>query len=280
MRFPGDRYWITVTTIPEMIEANRANWDARVPVHLRGYDLDHLRRGGQRLADFEYAAVDVEGRDVLHLQCHIGTDTICLARHGARAVGLDLSGESIGAARRLAAECAVDVAYVRSDVHAAVEALDGRRFDVVYTGKGALCWLPDLHRWAQVVADLLRPGGVLYVIDFHPLVLAADDDQPETGLLLSGNYLGAGPERFDSEVTYTGDGLLAGSTVSYEWAHGLDEVIDAVLSAGLRLTAFAEHDVTCWGRFPGMTDLGDGWFGWPAGAPRLPQMFSVRAEKS
>jgi SAM-dependent methyltransferase len=268
-----------MTSNAEMIEANRANWDARVPVHLRGYDLDHLRRGGQRLADFEYAALDVEGRDVLHLQCHIGTDTICLARHGARAVGLDLSGASIEAAGELAAECEVDVEYVRSDVYAAVEALGGRRFDVVYTGKGALCWLPDLHRWARVVAELLRPGGVLYAIDFHPLLLAAGDEQPGSGLLLSGNYLGAGPERFDSAVTYTGQGLLAESTVSYEWAHGLDEVLDALLSAGLRLTAFVEHDVSCWGRFPGMTDLGDGWFGWPGGAPRLPQMFSVRAEK-
>jgi SAM-dependent methyltransferase len=271
-----------VTTLPdamaEMIDANRANWDARVPVHLRGYDLGRLRRGGQRLADFEYAAIDVAGRDVLHLQSHIGTDTICLARHGARAVGLDLSGASVAAARELAAECGVAVEYLQSDVYAAVEALEGRRFDVVYTGKGALCWLPDLHRWARVVAELLRPGGVLYAIDFHPLLLGAADEQPAAGLLLDRNYLNAGAERFDSAVTYTGEGRLAHSTISFEWAHGLDEVIDAVLSAGLRLTGFVEHDVCCWGRFPDMVDLGDGWFGWAAGAPRLPLMFSVRAE--
>jgi SAM-dependent methyltransferase len=268
-----------VRPIDEMIEANRANWDARVPVHLLGYDLKHLRGGGQRLADFEYAAIDVDGRDVLHLQCHIGTDTICLARHGARAVGLDLSGASIDAARELAANCDVQVEYVQSDVYAAVEALGGRRFDVVYTGKGALCWLPDLHRWARVVAELLRPGGVLYAIDFHPLVLAAADEQPETGLLLDRNYLGAGPERFESAVTYSGEGLLARDTVSYEWAHGLAEVLDAVVSAGLRLTGFVEHDVTPWPRFPGMVDRGDGWWGWPEGAPRFPLLFSVRAEK-
>ena len=272
-----------MTTLPEpvaaMVDANRANWDARVPVHLRGYDLDHLRRGGQRLADFEYAAIDVAGRDVLHLQCHIGTDTVCLARHGAKAVGLDLSGASVDAARTLAAECGTEIEYVRSDVYDAVDALDGRRFDVVYTGKGALCWLPDLHRWARVVAELLRPGGVFYAIDFHPLLLAAGDEQPATGLLLSGNYLSAGAERFESDVTYTGEGRLTGGTVGYEWAHGLDEVLDAVLSAGLRLTGFVEHDVSCWPRFAGMTDLGDGWFGWPEGAPRLPLMFSVRAEK-
>jgi SAM-dependent methyltransferase len=169
---------------------------------------------------------------------------------------------------------------VQSDVYAAVDALGGRRVDVVYTGKGALCWLPDLHRWARVVAELLRPGGVLYAIDFHPLLQAAADEQPERGLLLTGNYLGAGPERYDSPDTYAGEGVLTGSTVTYEWAHGLDEVLDAVLSAGLRLTGFVEHDVSCWAPFPGLTDLGDGWFGWPEGAPRLPLMFSVRAERT
>jgi SAM-dependent methyltransferase len=278
-RFRSRGYSISVTEIPEMIEANRANWDARVPVHLRGYGLDHLRGGGQRLSGFEYAAIDVDGRDVVHLQCHIGTDTICLARHGARAVGLDLSGASVAAARDLAVECEVDVEYVESDVYAAVEALGGRRFDVVYTGKGALSWLPDLHRWARVVAELLRPGGVLYAVEFHPLMLAAADEQPGAGLLLDGNYLGAGPERYDSPLTYAGEGVLAGNTVTYEWAHGLDEVLDAVLSAGLRLTGFVEHDVSCWPRFRNMADLGDGWYGWPDGAPRLPLMFSVRAEK-
>jgi 2-polyprenyl-3-methyl-5-hydroxy-6-metoxy-1,4-benzoquinol methylase len=104
----------------EMITANQANWDARVPVHLNGgYDLDHLRRGGQRLADFEYAAIDVRDRDVAHLQCHIGTDSICLARHGANVVGLDLSGASVAAARRLAAECGVSVEYLRGNTPAA-----------------------------------------------------------------------------------------------------------------------------------------------------------------
>jgi SAM-dependent methyltransferase len=210
--------------------------------------------------------------------CHIGTDTICLARHGARVVGLDLSGASVSAARELAAECGATVEYVQSDVYDAVEALEGRRFDVVYTGKGALCWLPDLHRWAEVVARLLRPGGVLYAVDFHLLLLAAADEQPDRGVLLDADYLASGPRRWDSDVTYAGDERLAGATVHYEWAHGLDEVVGAVLDAGLRLTALVEHDVSCWRRFPGMADLGGGWWGWADGAPRLPLMFSVRAE--
>ncbi|MHA6780029.1 class I SAM-dependent methyltransferase [Pseudonocardia saturnea] len=261
----------------EMIEANRRNWDARVPVHLRGYALDALRDGQQRLADFEYAAIDVRDRDVLHLQCHIGTDTVCLARHGARAVGLDLSPASVEAARTLAVECGTEIEYVTSDVYDAVDALGGRRFDVVYTGKGALCWLPDLDRWARVVAELLRPGGVLYVVDFHPLMQAAADEQPGPGLVLDWPYLPAGPLRTESAVTYEGAGELAGDTLSFEWTHGIGTMLDAVRSAGLELTGFTEHDVSCWDRWPGMTDLGDGWWGRPEGTPRLPLMFSLRA---
>lgn len=265
----------------EMIAVNRANWDARVPVHLdSGYDLDRLRAGGQRLADFEYAALDVRDRDVLHLQCHIGTDSVCLARHGARVVGVDLSGESVRAARGLAAECGVQIEYLRSDVYDAVAALGGRTFDVVYTGKGSLLWLPDLHRWADVVSRLLRPGGVLHLVEFHPLFLAGAVDQPGPALALDWDYLPGAAQEFDSSASYTGDGRLAGATRSYQWPHSIAEVLDAVRAAGLRLTAFVEHDVTCWGRWPWLTDLGGGWFGLPPATPRLPMMFSVRAERS
>lgn len=263
--------------VDEMIGANRRNWDDRVPVHLHGYDLDDLRAGGQRLADFEYTALQVAGRDVVHLQCHIGTDTICLARHGARPVGLDLSGASIEAARTLAAECGMEIEYLESDVYDAVHALGGRRFDVVYTGKGALNWLPDLHRWARVVAQLLRPGGELYVVDFHPLMAAAADVQPAEGVLLDWDYLpGGAAYRNDSAETYAGDGAVEGATVSYEWAHGIGEILDAVRAAGLELTSFVEHDVSCWPRWPGMRERGR-WWTWPEGTPRLPLMFSLKA---
>ncbi|WP_218595862.1 class I SAM-dependent methyltransferase [Pseudonocardia oceani] len=262
----------------EMIAANRANWDARVPVHLDGgYDLDALRAGQQRLADFEYAAVDVRDRDVLHLQCHIGTDTICLARHGARAVGLDLSPASVAAARGLAAECGVDVEYVAAAVDDAVDALGGRRFDVVYTGKGALCWLPDLTAWARVVADLLRPGGVLHVVEFHPLMNAAADEQSWPEVVLDWPYLPSGAIRVESAESYAGSGELE-APVSYEWTHGIGTVIGAVTGAGLRLTSFAEHDVSPWRRWPDMAAAGDGWWTWPGGVPRLPLLYSLRAQ--
>jgi SAM-dependent methyltransferase len=153
----------------------------------------------------------------------------------------------------------VGIEFVTSDVYAAVDALGGRRFDVVYTGKGALCWLPDLNAWARVAADLLRPGGVLYVVDFHPLMRSAADEQPGPGVVLDRPYLSSGPLRTESAVSYEGTGEQPGDTVCFEWTHGIGTVLDAVRAAGL--------------------DLGDGWWGWPEGTPRLPLLFSLRASR-
>lgn len=179
-----------------LMRANQANWDARTPVHVtsRFYGLDEDLDPERWFAAFEWEDLgELSGRDVLHLQCHLGTETLALARRGARTVGLDFSATSVTAARDLAAKSGLDVTYVQANVYDAVAALEGRRFDVVYTGKGALCYLPDLDRWADVVAGLLRPGGRLYVVEFHPL-LNALGPKPGPGegpeLLLRHDYLG------------------------------------------------------------------------------------------
>ena len=84
---------------------------------------------------------DIDGLDVVHLQCHLGTDTLSLARLGARVTGVDLSPASLEVARDLAARAGTSIEFVESDVYTAPAVL-GRRFDLVYTGIGALCWLP------------------------------------------------------------------------------------------------------------------------------------------
>lgn len=145
-----------------LMRANQANWDARTPVHLasRFYGLDQDLDPERWFAPFEWEDLgELAGRDVLHLQCHLGTETIAFARRGARAVGLDFSAASVAAAQDIAARAGADVTYVRANVYDAVEALDGRRFDVVYTGKGALCYLPDLDRWADTVGGSCAPAA-------------------------------------------------------------------------------------------------------------------------
>lgn len=266
----------------EMIRANLRNWDARTSVHVASefYDLAGLRDGAERLAPFEYDELGpLAGRDLVHLQCHIGTDTVCLARAGAIAAGLDLSPESVDAAGRIAADCGVDVRYEAGNVYDAVEVFGGERFDVVYTGKGSLVWLPDLDRWARTVAGLLRPGGLLYLVEFHPLLQALTyGDQPDGALLIEYDYLpGRGAEQLDSQNTYTDGPQLGEHTVSYQWAHGLGTVVTALLGAGLRIESLVEHDMLPWQRLPDMVPTDNGWWRLPGSRPRIPLLYSLRA---
>lgn len=269
-----------------LISANEANWDERTPIHVasRFYGVDGSRDPEQWFADFEWTDLgELTGRDVVHLQCHLGTETVVLARRGARVTGLDISEASVREARRLAREAGVDVTYVKADVHDAVEALGRARFDVVYTGKGAVCYLPDLSVWAKVVADLLRPGGALYVVEFHPLLNALGVVPPSNGrdeLLIRNDYLSRGHavER-DATYTYTDGPALTSATVSYEWMHGIGELTTSVVDAGLRIERLRETDRLPWPRRPSMQPAEGGWFRLPQTEPRIPLMYALLARK-
>ena len=276
-------------TVPEMIRANQRNWDARTPVHTASafYGLDGTRTPDDWFAPFEWADLgELRGRSVLHLQCHLGTETQAFCRRGAApVVGLDLSGASIAEAGKLAARAGLDVEFVQADVHDAVAALGARRFDVVYTGKGALCYLPDLPRWAAVVRDLLAPGGLLYIVEFHPLLNSLGPvrapDEREGELRLRNDYLGGrGPERHESGRTYTDGPPLARDVVSYEWRHGIGDVVNALVGAGLRVEAVRETDLLPWPRFAGMVRDDSGWWRLPDDRPRVPLMFALRATRA
>ncbi|MGW1953200.1 class I SAM-dependent methyltransferase [Streptomyces sp. NPDC001920] len=267
-----------------MMSANQANWDARTPVHLasRFYGLDEDLDPGRWFASFEWDDLgELAGRDVLHLQCHLGTETIAFAQRGARAVGLDFSAASVAAARGIAEKAGLDVGYVQADVYDAVQALGGRQFDVVYTGKGALCYLPDLERWAGVVARLLRPGGRLYVVEFHPLLNSlgpkpAPGEGPE--LLLRHDYLGGrGAVHRDATHTYTDGPAVEGATDSFEWMHGTGEVVNALVSAGLTIRRLTESDELPWPRWPQMVRRPSGW--WRLPEPRIPLLYALLATR-
>ena len=263
----------------EMVAANEADWDARAPLHAASAFYD--RPAEFWFADYEWEDLGpLDGRDVLHLQCHLGTETIEFARRGARTSGLDLSEKSLEAAREIAREAGVEVDYLHANVYDAVGAVGGRQFDVVYTGKGALCYLPDLQQWAEVVRDLLKPGGVLYLVEFHPLLnalrevsLPGESDE----LVLRADYLeGRGPIAHDSTVTYTGD-EVPGRQTSYEWRHGLGEIVTTLASTGFQVTGLRESDVLPWPRWAAMRQTPDGWWRLPDDAPRIPLFFALKA---
>jgi SAM-dependent methyltransferase len=255
---------------------NRANWDDRVPIHVASsfYDLAGFRAGADTLRPFEPAeAGDVAGKRLVHLQCHIGLDTLSWARRGALVSGLDFSAPAISAASALASELGIRATFVVSDVYDAEAALGGRRFDIVYTGIGALAWLPDIPRWARVVAGLLAPGGFLYLVEGHPFAQILDD---ATGLVVSRDYFDSGPTVEEFAHTYT-DGPALEHVRTVEFQHGIGEVITALIEAGLRIEFLHEFEFDAFGRYDSLQRHDDGTYRFPPGRPRVPLIFSVRA---
>jgi SAM-dependent methyltransferase len=272
--------------VEEMMLANQANWDQRTPIHLASafYGVDGSRAPETWFAEYEWGDLgSLDGVDLLHLQCHLGVETIALARRAARVVGLDLSGESVVQARSVAARHGVDIEYVQGNVYDAVDVLGGRQFDLIYTGKGSLCYLPDLFPWADVLSRLLRPGGSFYVIEFHPLLYSLGVVPPADGsqeLLLRNDFLsGRGAEKRDATYTYTDGPALADARVAYEWRHEIADVVNALVAAGLVVELLRESDALPWPRWPGMVRGDDGWFRLPDDSPRIPLLYALRARK-
>jgi SAM-dependent methyltransferase len=266
-------------TSGEWFDANREMWDERVPIHVGSafYGVETFKAGRSTLHPFELEEVGpVRGLELVHLQCHFGLDTLSWARQGARVTGLDFSGPAIDAARTLAADCGIDAQFVAANAYDALDVLD-HRFDVVYVSLGSLNWLPDVWRWAEIVAELLRPGGRLYLRESHPFgnVFADedlsvaydyfDDDEPLTWED-AGSY--ADP---DAETTHTR---------SFEWQHPVSEVVSAVLAQGLHLDLLHEHAFTVFQRWPFLERHEDGTYWMPDDQPELPLMYSLRATKA
>jgi SAM-dependent methyltransferase len=191
----------------------------------------------------------------VHLQCHIGTDTISLARLGAEMTGLDFSPASLAQARDLAARAGASVRFVEAEVYDAVQMVGGEAFDLVYTGIGALCWLPSIARWAEVVAGLLAPGGRLFIREGHPMLWALDDERSDGLLVVDYPYFqGAEAIVFEEGGTYVETTMSFEHNVIYQWSHGLGEIISSLLNLGMELTMLAEHDSAPWNALPGQME--------------------------
>ncbi|KPC66100.1 class I SAM-dependent methyltransferase [Streptomyces chattanoogensis] len=264
-------------------ETNRARWDERVALHTASeyYDQDGFRRVRDVIRDFETAEVgDVTGRTLLHLQCHFGQDTLSWVHRGAaHVVGLDFSEPAIETARELAAELGYGpdrASFVAADVYDAAEAVPDASYDIVYTGIGALNWLPDVVRWAETAASLVAPGGFLYLAEFHPLCDALDE---ETGSRITYDYFSRDAWVEETPGSYTDFSAPTANNRSVEWQHPLGDVITALAGAGLRIDFLHEHDMTMFERFRALRRNDDGFYRFPGNRPRIPLMYSVKASR-
>ena len=237
--------------LDEYLKANLAGWDESVPVHVASelYDVQGFEAGKSSLSALELGELGPlmhDGTALLHLQCHFGLDTLSWARCGAVVTGVDFSGEGITTARALAAEVGLTAraTFVQSTVEDLPATLSGA-FDVVFTSWGALLWLGDLERWAEVVAHYLRPGGVLYIAEFHPYAyLIAEDATPALMRVDYPYFMYGEPHRWDEAGDYADPEAVVEHTVSYEWNHGFAEIIDPLLRRGLRLDFLHELPYT------------------------------------
>jgi SAM-dependent methyltransferase len=269
------------------VRVNRESWDERAPAHAASpdYGVDRFVEDPGFLSDvvrFDLPRLgDIGGVRGVHLQCHIGTDTLSLARLGARMTGLDFSRASLEQARLLSDRAGPHVEFVEAEVYGAVEALGRGAFDFVFTGIGALCWLPSIARWAAVVTDLLVPGGRLFLREGHPMLWTLDEERVDGELTVDYPYF----EREEAIVSdYPGTYVETSATftrnVTHQWNHGLGEIVTALLNSRMDITMLVEHDSVPWEALPGkMTKTGLGEWRLTDRPWRLPHSYTLQAIK-
>lgn len=265
----------TIHWVGSYTETNRSLWDGWTGIHAEAafYDVEGFKRGASSLKSVELEEVGaVEGRTLLHLQCHFGLDTLSWARRGATVTGVDFSERAIALARDLSHQLDIPARFVCSDV---LELDLGERFDVVFTSYGAICWLGDLARWARAIADHLAPGGAFHMVEFHPLATALDDD----GRTLRFPYARSGdPDRHEERGSYA-EPDAPFSHASYQWYHGIGDVVSALLAAGLRIEQLREHPFSSYGCFPFLERVGPDRWEIRDGPRDVPLMFSLQARR-
>ncbi|MDB5322369.1 MAG: Methyltransferase type 11 [Phycisphaerales bacterium] len=277
----------------DAMELNRRHWDDATEAHARGniYGLEDFRRGMCRLHRVELAEVgDVSGKSLLHLQCHFGLDTLSWARRGAKVTGVDFSPKAVELARLLASDSGIPATFVCCNLYDVRDSLPGGgTFDVIFTSHGALCWLPDLKPWAQIIAHYLKPGGVFYVADAHPMgrIFPTEADINENPGIDPARpffpYFGAAEGmRWPASADYADPTITTGP--SHDWQHTLADIVGALLGAGLVLEFLHEFPFCAWRAIPAMVQVerfsdSHRYWGMPAGTPSLPLMFSIRARK-
>ena len=269
--------------LSSFFDTNRTNWNERVGIHLTDesgiYRIEAFKKGEDSLGPIEGEEIgDVTGKKLLHLQCHFGLDSISLARRGATVTALDFSPAAIEAGRNLANEVGSDVRFVEANVYDAPTAVGGD-FDIVFSSWGAIGWLPDIKRWARIVAEVLRPGGFVYLAEGHPTLFLVED---EDGKLVVTYDWQTPPDQPILEVydsTYAGDGRKVENDRTYGWNHSFSSIFDALAAAGLSLRMFREHDMIPWRAFPSMERRGS-MFVQSTEQKKIPISFSLKAEKA
>ena len=265
----------------KFLQVNKARWDELAGVHANTahYDLEGFLAGDIRVRDYEKRDVgDVTGKSLLHLMCHIGMDTLSWARLGATVTGADFSEKAIDMARKIAAEASIDATFVCASNDELPSVLD-ERFDIVYTSRGVINWLPDIDAWAKVVAHFVKPGGFFYITEGHPVAQIFDDQNPDGGLRLRYPYFHKEqPDALVLEGTYADPQAQVKNQLEFGWSHSLGEIITGLAGAGLHIDFVREDPEGEWPK-PFLVPTRDGKWRYPEDQGELPLWFTIKATK-
>jgi SAM-dependent methyltransferase len=262
------------------LKYNKAAWNENTPVHARSafYDVAGFKAGkSMMIMPLEIEEMgDVHGKSLLHLQCHFGMDTLSLGRQGAKATGVDFSEEAIKLARKLSKEVGIKAEFICSDIYKLPE-IHKKKYDIVYTSGGVLCWLPDLKKWGEIIAHFLKPGGFFYIMEGHPFSTVFDNSRTATELKVTQCYFHkAEPTKWEPEGDYA-DPTVIFTHGSYEWTHSLGDIINGLIQAGLKIEFLHEYPMIVYKVFPFMKKGKDNY--WHLEGDKLPQIFTLKASK-
>ena len=260
----------------EYFEANKELWNQRTAVHLDSsfYNREGFKKGETVLTPIELRELgEVKGKTLLHLQCHFGMDSLDWARRGARVTGVDLSDKAIQEAQQLNDEMGLDARFVCCNVlDTAAHVPD--QFDIVFTSYGTIGWLPDLVPWAQMIAEKLKPGGIFYIAEFHPVVWMFDDDFTR----IAYSYENREVIITENQGTYT-DRNADIKGKEYSWNHSISEVLNALTGAGLQLKQFNEFMYSPYPCFRNVIEFEPGKWHIRGLEGKIPMLYSLKATR-
>lgn len=258
-------------------QANKTNWNKRVDIHYNSdfYNNDDFLISKNSLNKIELDELgDLIGKDVLHLQCHFGQDTVSLGNLGANVTGIDFSDEAIVKANKLSKQTGVSAEFICSNIYDLKENLD-KKYDLVFTSYGTIGWLPDIKKWAEIVSHFLKPGGKFLIAEFHPYIWMYDDNFEQ---IKYSYFHEESPIEEIAEETYT-DGDVKINLVQYSWNHTLSDVTNSLLENGLEINSLKEFNYSPYNCFPNMTELEKGKYIFEKYGSKLPLVYSLSATK-
>lgn len=260
----------------DYIKINKATWNNKTAVHIASDFYDNLSflNGKSSLNSFEIDLLgDVSQKNILHLQCHFGQDTLSLARLGAKVTGIDFSDQAIEKAREFSKQLNLDATFICCDIYDTPNYLN-EKFDIVFTSYGTIGWLPDLDKWAAIISHFLKPGGKFVFVEFHPVVWMFDNDFKEVFY----NYFKSEPIIEEEMGTYADkEASLIQKTIS--WNHSISEVVNALIKNGLSIDLLNEYDYSPYNCLNGMDEFETGKFRIKVFENKVPLVYSVKASK-